>query len=171
MKHWYRPGNTDHLPITKSSAQRFWKKVDKSGDCWIWTKGKNALGYGEFFVRTKNHGAHRVAYRIAVGPIPDGMLVCHTCDNPSCVNPSHILPGTPQDNCDDAWRRNRKPWPKGTRNGRAKLSEVDVIAIRAAGVDSPVASLCRRYGVSAGLIYQIRRGVIWSHVVPPQAGG
>ena len=99
---------------------RFNAKLDKSGDCWLWTAGKYGRGYGHFYVgRTGTHGtaeyyrqhgmkpAHRVAYELWVGPIPKGMVICHKCDNPPCCNPDHLFPGTYVENMQDCSRKGR----------------------------------------------------------------
>ena len=87
--------------------KRFWDKVDKTGECWIWTAYTKTDGYGQFKFDGKMRGAHRMAWLLTNGEIPDGMLVCHTCDNPSCVNPNHLFLGTNQDNADDKMNKGR----------------------------------------------------------------
>lgn len=81
---------------------RFWRKVDKTGDCWIWTAALNgpdkAHGYGQAYFRGKVRGAHRIAYELTVGPIPEGMHLDHLCRNPRCVNPAHLEPVPPRTN-------------------------------------------------------------------------
>lgn len=78
--------------------ERFWSKVDKSGECWEWTAGKYAWGYGQFSVGYKKIRAHRWAYEHLVGPIPEGLVIDHLCRNPPCVNPAHLEPVTGAEN-------------------------------------------------------------------------
>lgn len=83
-------------------------RIDESG-CWIWTAGRNKLGYGRFGLpgQYKTVQAHRFAYEQFYGPIPEGMFVCHHCDNPPCVNPEHLFVGTHVDNMKDMWSKGR----------------------------------------------------------------
>lgn len=94
-------------------AERFWAKVDKSGNCWTWTAFKNPKGYGLMghVQADGNQMAHRVSWVMANGEIPAGMLVLHRCDNPSCVRPDHLFLGTAQDNADDMMRKGRGYFP------------------------------------------------------------
>jgi hypothetical protein len=109
-------------------VQNWWSKVVVGEGCWMWTAGTDRDGYGKFAI---GHGkqdqthtrAHRFAYELLVGPIPDGMVVMHSCDTPACVNPDHLSVGTPLDNNDDkvAKGRHAKLW--GTPLARSRQTE------------------------------------------------
>ncbi len=87
-QHWYRKGDANYTAPT--ADQRFWSKVDKSGDCWLWTGAKDALGYGHARSGGEPQRAHRLAYELAKGPIPEGLLIDHLCHTPSCVRAEHL---------------------------------------------------------------------------------
>lgn len=90
-----------------SPEDRFWDKVDRSGDCWLWTGAKFSGGYGHFNSNGFNHLAHRFAWELENGPIPDGLILLHACDNPSCVRVSHLTLGTHEDNARDMVAKGR----------------------------------------------------------------
>lgn len=97
---------------------RFWSKVDRRDidECWPWLAAKDQHGRGQFWARGKLMRAPRIAWELANGAeFPEGMDACHSCDNPNCVNPSHIWPGTARDNAIDAHRKGRvrTPWELG----------------------------------------------------------
>lgn len=95
-----------------TTAARFWSKVDKRGasqdECWEFRSRNTIRGYGRMsFGRGRDAYAHRVSWELHNGPIPDGLYVCHRCDNPPCVNPSHLWLGTLSDNTQDMIRKGR----------------------------------------------------------------
>lgn len=90
----------------EAAAERFWQKVDKSGECWLW-RGSARQGYGQINFRGIPMPAHRFAYELLVGPIPDGLVIDHLCRNPPCVNPAHMEPVTNEENLRRGERRNQ----------------------------------------------------------------
>jgi len=106
--------------------------------------------------------AHRISYIEHHGPIPDGLHVLHSCDNPPCINPDHLRVGTNDDNMRDRAERNRHARLFGERNPRAKLTESDVLAIRLSSL--PQKELAARYAVSQSNISVIKRRESWGSV-------
>jgi hypothetical protein len=99
--------------LSPSEAVNFWSKVDRSGDCWLWTAGCFSGGYGAFSMKRKPRKAHRVAYEMFNGPIPDGLLVDHLCHTPPCVNPGHLRAVTNKQNIENS--RGRSDSKSGIR--------------------------------------------------------
>lgn len=144
----------------KPVHQRFFASFDKTDRCWLWKRGMNKAGYGRFYINWRMELAHRVSYELHLGPIPDGMCVLHRCDVRSCVNPAHLFLGTQTVNHADMCAKGREPRGESHRN--SKLMESDVRAIRMAeGRHSDIAA---SYGISKGLVSQIKRNIIWRHL-------
>lgn len=174
--------------------ERFWAKVDKSPrptGCWEWTGSTDADGYGRLRLGTREAGVaktHRLSWELAHGHIPDGLLVCHSCDNPRCVNPAHLFLGTIKDNVVDSVSKGRRAHqkaaprgprprrparslrpPKGQCRGvdspRAKLTNGQVLEIRALAarkVTRPI--IAKRFNVSVAEVNNIVRRVTWKHL-------
>jgi hypothetical protein len=146
--------------------ERYLEKVDQRGpdDCWEWTAARFDKGYGAFRLGDKQLKAHRFGYEARFGPIPEGLYVCHTCDNPPCQNPSHWFLGTHKDNADD-----REAKGRGGRTYQSSLPEpkwtaAEVRAIRlAAQAGETHTSIAERYETSQGAISAIVRRKNWRH--------
>lgn len=147
---------------TSSDVQRFWSHVDRSGDCWIWTASRFRLrgNYGIFCLNYRNLRAHRVAYELAYGPIPEGAYVLHHCDNPPCVRPDHLYLGDQFDNMRDMASRDRHIWGSGEDNPNARLTMEDAREIRRlyrrGGVTQ--AEIGKQFGVSQSTIGRVVSG-------------
>jgi hypothetical protein len=151
----------------KSEIDRFWEKVNKlqPSECWEWQGSSNHDGYGIFLRErgTKQVRAHRVAWELEKGPIPDGLCVLHKCDNRSCCNPGHLFLGTKKQNMEDAKEKERHA--HGSRHGRAILDEVEVQKIRKRCFNGErVSRVAREYGLAPVTIFKAAIGKSWSHV-------
>lgn len=151
--------------------KRFWSKVDKTGDCWIWTASKNYGGYGYFGIsiggKPKVYKAHRIAYILGNKKlVPKGTLVCHTCDNPSCVNPDHLFIGTDRDNTNDKMKKNRQSRMLSARNPSSKLTEPQVAEIRRlyASGGTTYQELGSKFSVTKQTIFAIIKNKQWAKV-------
>ena len=171
----------------ESFESRFWKRVEKSDDCWIWTGARNEKGYGNVWPSRK---AHRVSWEMRYGEIPDGLFVLHECDNPPCVCPDHLFLGTNRDNIIDAIRKGRLDLSKlhaaahhiknrrrgkqnhnhgsthlrGVGNPSSKLTEELVKELRSLEGTMSQRLLAERFCIGETQVSRILRRVLWRHI-------
>lgn len=132
--------------------------------CWIWMGVNNGV-YGKLKIKGKAIGAHRASWMLHYGPIPNKLWVLHKCDTPLCVNPDHLFLGTHKDNMKDAVIKKRFPSRTGESNPASKLTEKEVIEIKAllkAGVNQYV--IADMYGIWQSNVHKINAGEIWGHI-------
>ena len=186
------PRTPKEIKLTPSDKVRFWAKVNKDGPttlhmespCWLWTASKNGKGYGYVWASGKLFKSHRVAWIIANGTIPKGVCALHRCDNPSCVNPTHLFIGTNADNMRDMAEKRRKvvaygnkhgsrthpeSRPKGECQANAKLTNDKVVHIRAIYAEGGITKsrLATKFDVSRVTISRVIERKRWAHVKQP----
>ena len=148
-------------------AKRFWTKVNTGDDdeCWEWNSTRHKKGYGVFLWNRKRARASRVAWQMTHGPIPSGMGVLHTCDNPPCCNPAHLFLGTQAANVQDMTKKGRRVDHLGEAHGRAILTERKVRDIRAAlNAGQSTTNIAKAFGVSLSTISGIKTRATWKHL-------
>lgn len=143
---------------------RFWANVTTAlpDECWEWRGRTNAAGYGVFTIAHHGFIASRVAFALANQVEPGAEYVCHTCDNPSCVNPAHLWQGTAAENNLDRDAKGRRRNVRGEQHPFAKLTKSDVIDIRRSSATTT--DLARHYGVACRTLRQARNGETWGHI-------
>lgn len=153
--------------VAEDLETRLWNKVRKAGphDCWEWMAGRDQLGYGMFWESGKTRHATRVIWETQRGKIPEGMVICHSCDNPSCCNPEHLFAGTQKENVADRERKGRHPHlpyenvASGENHPRAKLSNADAREIRCLlRTGERVSSIASQFGISVCTVYRVGKG-------------
>ena len=193
---------SQEIKLSKKDITRFWSKVDKNGPtmphmkshCWLWTAATNSRGYGQFWAAGRQVRANRAAWMIANNSISCGLYVCHSCDTPTCVNPSHLFLGTHIDNVRDRDSKGRQA--KGDKNGmrlyrdrlprgdnhharlhperlargesvgNAKLNTATVLVMRAlhAAGGNGARRLAKRFGISRSTAEAVIRRTTWKHI-------
>lgn len=149
---------------------RLWgRTIQVESGCHEFQGRRVGHGYGQLMHDGRYQVAHRVAYQLTKGPIPAGLIVMHSCDNPPCCNPAHLLLGTQADNMRDKKERGRAA--RGERSHAAKVTEqivADIRRRRAAG--EPRLQVAAEYGISYTAVFSIERGRSWGHVADPPPG-
>jgi len=152
--------------------------------CWNWTRRSKQNGYGVAYLGKERWLAHRAAYTLVKGAIPEGMSVCHSCDNPACINPDHLWLGTHKENMHDAIKKGRSSKPpvhvgedhwrhkypemveRGEDNPNAIKTDEEVIALRRDYVaGTPLSDLYVRYQVTKATIHDYTSGRSWKHLL------
>jgi hypothetical protein len=149
----------------ESIAEVFQAIPSNEAGCMLWPMARSSNGYGHISLNYKTLSAHKVAWELKFGAVPDGLVVMHKCDTRACVNVEHLQLGTYKDNMQDCSKKRRIA--HGTRNPHAKLTDSDVREIRelyASGKHTQW-ELARRYGVWQGSIWQIIKGKAWRHLL------
>lgn len=168
--------------VEKASGadRRILDRLDRRSECWLWTGALDSRGRGRVWRDGKITIHHRAVWEILVGPIPQGALLCHHCDNPTCANPTHLYVGDGKTNVRDMFSRGRhwtqreperaravgvlngakNDWARGESNPKARLTADQVSEIAASADKTKL--LAARYGVNRTTIQRIRRGAAWN---------
>jgi HNH endonuclease len=172
------------MRYTETAAERFSRYVVRGPGCWLWSGGVNSHGYGAFWINGRTVSAHRAAWELANGPIPDGLFACHRCDTPLCVRLDHLFLGTPKENTVDMVQKGRgsphlplapigPDWhrthdasvARGSRVGTSLLTEDTVRDIRARyAAGESRKSIGARYGIARQTVHGIVTRRSWAHV-------
>lgn len=133
---------------------RFWNKVKRGPGCWAWQAEIQWDGYGRYWNKGKTIPAHRFSWELGHGPIPKGMVVCHSCDVKGCVRPSHLFMGTQSENIQDA-----------ARKGRTRTVKLTVDQVKKIRVDPrPHVEIAHQYGVVSSTISRTKSRHRWKHI-------
>jgi hypothetical protein len=154
---------------SRALRDRLARKVAKAGssECWLWTGHTDGSGYGLLRVGRLRKRAHRIAYELFVGPIPDGLQVLHRCDTPACTNPAHLFLGTARDNIADKVAKGRQArgpamGRQGSRHHNARLNAAQVASIRASVQDGRTQRvIAAEFGISQTTVSQIINHKRW----------
>lgn len=172
------PGHARYCSMPCAFAHRV-ASEEVSGGCRVWMGRRDRKNYGLFYWGGKRFGAHRAAWVIAYGEIPEGLCVCHRCDNPPCVRLDHLFLGTVKENTRDACEKGRMHYgdshglrkhperaARGERHGSAKLTATDVADMRRLAAEGSVTQreIAKRFGVTFQTVSQIIARKAWKHV-------
>ena len=141
---------------------RFWKFINKTPTCWIWTGCTNSFGHGRIRKHPFTYYSHRISYEIHYGKIPEGLFVCHHCDNPSCVRPDHLFLGTQLDNLRDCKSKKRNNFGEKVPNHKLTWKSVDEMRELILKDNPTTAFLSRKYGVHPRTIRNVRNKDTWN---------
>ena len=161
--YWSRADRKANICKTNHTDARFWAHVTKTSTCWTFSP-VSQHGYGSVRLNGRTILAHRYLWARMHGPIPDGLFVCHHCDNPSCVRPEHLFVGSRLDNIRDAHNKGRHV--HGTKFPQSKLTEAIVTTARAeyTGRRGDIKRLAIKYGVNEMTMAPAIFGETWKHV-------
>lgn len=157
------------MSLSGSTIHALRRRSRPEGECWVWRGAVGSHGYGQLWVNGGMRTAHRVSYEAHKGPIGEGLLVCHRCDNKLCWNPDHLFTGTHGDNAEDMARKGRSSFQrpdfvrmKGERAGGARLTAASVREIRKL-LEKGIAqtAIADLYGVRQPMISRINTGANW----------
>lgn len=153
---------------TRSDEERFWGNVEKTESCWLWKGSFVRKGYGSLFYKGKQTRAHRISWMIHFGNIPEGLHVCHSCDNPQCTNPDHLWIGTNYENRQDSVRKGRTNGGSspGSKHPCSKLTEDQVLQIREIRktTDLTFKEIGNMFGIDYSTAGDICRRKTWKHI-------
>lgn len=154
------------MPAT-NTPERFWLRVGKLGndECWLWLGSFNHNGYGQFSYRGENWRAHRLAWVLSFGEIPETQIVRHKCDTRACCNPNHLELGSVADNAHDMMDRGRHVPMKGEAHGMSVLTAENIIEAKLRfSSGETYQSIANDFGVSRPTLSRACRGIHWKHL-------